>query len=166
MFGALDPEGNIDETIVNEFVKLTPRHITKTFHRAFDVCADWKTSYERLCSLGFDILLTSGQKKTAFEGRQLIAELVKLSRNDNDANRTVKILPGSGINASNLETILNETQCDQFHASCRITRPSRMKFRNVNVPMGTSSNDEFSIFVSDRDKIKQLVEIYNKFLTN
>lgn len=166
VFGALKPEGDIDEVLVSEFCKLTPTKVTKTFHRAFDVCRDWRTAYEQLGALGFDTLLTSGQKKTAMEGRELIAELVSLSRRDDtgqSSHRRVKILPGSGINASNLEAILSSTRCEEFHASCRVTRPSGMTYRNAQVPMGSSSIDEFAIFVSDQDKIKQLVDIYNKF---
>jgi len=156
VFGALDSAGLVDESVMKEFLKLIPpaSKIETTFHRAFDVCSDWKTCFKQIKSLGFTRLLTSGQEKTAFEGRALIAQLVKDS--------SISILPGSGINSSNLEQIMNETKCKEFHASCRSSRDSSMIYRNNNVPMGSNLETEFIVNFTDKNKVKQLADIFKR----
>lgn len=165
VFGILTPEGFIDACSVKELLNLIPSGIKKTFHRAFDVCADWNDSFIKIQSLGFDYLLTSGQKKTAFEGRQLIAKLVKLSEECADKKKII-IMPGCGINSNNLEQILNETRCKEFHASCSNLMESKMIFRNKDIPMGSNQFEEFSIKFTDKNRVKELSEIYRKFYKN
>ena len=40
-----------------------------TFHRAFDMTRDPVAAFETIAELGFSRVLTSGQEKTAHEGR-------------------------------------------------------------------------------------------------
>lgn len=160
VFGALDAEGFIDEAASKELLKLVPPNVQTTFHRAFDVCLDWEKCFNQIETLGFDKLLTSGQQKTAFEGRHLIAKLNAMS-----ANSKIQIIPGCGINSTNLEQILEETKCLEFHASCRSTRESKMIYKNKEIPMG-STNDfdsEFQIKYTDKAKVKELADIFNKY---
>ncbi len=113
---------------------------------------------------GFNKILTSGQEKTAYEGRHLIKELVELSEACSlDGNKVVQIIAGAGINKTNLRSILYDTRCHEFHASCRSSRPSRMKFRNANITMGSPHINEFEINYTDRAKCKELVDIYRTF---
>ena len=163
VFGALDADGHVDESAAGELLKLIPAssRITTTFHRAFDVCADWSTSYNTLCSLGITKLLTSGQQPSAFQGRHLIGELVKRSSEQQHQPGAVQIIAGAGITSDNLAQILRETCCHEFHASCRVSTESRMRFRRHGVPMGSSAADEFTIKCTDKLRVKQLVDIYN-----
>ena len=102
-------------------------------------------------------LLTSGQKRTAYEGRELIARLVELDLG-------VQVIAGAGVNSGNLEAILAETKCKEFHASCRGVRESSMSFRRVEVPMGAGdSQEEFLVRVTEERKVKEMVDIFNKF---
>jgi copper homeostasis protein len=72
VFGALDEQGNIDEAASGQFMNGIPPGLMKTtFHRAFDVCSNWEHGFRTIGELGFDKLLTSGQKNTAFEGKIL-----------------------------------------------------------------------------------------------
>lgn len=157
VFGALEPNGLVDESLMKDFLKLIPSNIKTTFHRAFDVSSDWRKCFEQLESLGFNKLLTSGQQKSAYEGRYLIGELVKLSK-------SVDIIAGAGINSVNLEEILRDTNCKEFHASCRSTRDSKMIFRNNQIPMGSPAYDEFSIKFTDKEKVKELSDIFKNFI--
>ena len=163
VFGALDPNGLVDESVMKEFLKLIPANsnIKTTFHRAFDVSSDWKTCFKQIKALGFDRILTSGQKKTAFEGRELIGELVRLAKTD--SLNPISIMPGAGINKLNLEQLLIETKCVEFHASCRSSRNSKMKFRNLSIPMGSESNldSEFLVNFTDKQKVKELFDIFS-----
>jgi len=156
VFGALDSSGIVDESVIKQLLQLIPAtsKIETTFHRAFDVCSDWNKCFQQIKSLGFTRLLTSGQKKTAFEGRDLIAHLVRDS--------SIIILPGAGINSSNLEQLISETKCKEFHASCRSSRDSLMVFRNKNVPMGSDLETEFIINYTDKKKVKELSDIFRR----
>ncbi|MGC4021325.1 MAG: copper homeostasis protein CutC [Cyclobacteriaceae bacterium] len=62
-----------------------------TCHRAFDMTRDPFEALEDCIEVGFDRILTSGQKPKAIEGVDLIAELKK-------SNGRIIIMPGSGVN--------------------------------------------------------------------
>jgi copper homeostasis protein len=163
VFGALTPDGYVDEDLMREFLKLVPSNIQTTFHRAFDVCVDWKACFEQLELLGFDKLLTSGQEKTAYDGRKLIAQLVSLSEKaKNEDRKAIEIVAGAGIIKSNLHELLSETKCKEFHASCRTSRNSNMSYKK-NISMGSQSVDEFIIKYTDLEIVKELSDIYRKF---
>jgi copper homeostasis protein len=136
--------------------------IQTTFHRAFDVTSDWKQSLETIKTLGFDRLLTSGQEKSAYEGRYLIKKCVELSNRDN--MKPLIILPGAGITNDNLKEILSVTGCREFHASCKSIRQSQMEFRNNKISMGSPLINEFSINTADINRVKELANIFNKFI--
>lgn len=164
VFGALTPNGDVDASVCQQFLHLVPAHVKTTFHRAFDVCRDWQHAYNQLNQLGFSHLLTSGQKRTAYEGRDLLRELGQQSRQTITDNKTkVKIIPACGINSTNLGSILTHTKCDEFHASCRSVKSSNMLFKREDIPMGSPSLDEFSIAYTDKQKVVELMNIFNQF---
>jgi copper homeostasis protein len=163
VYGGLTPDGSIDENLMSDFLKLIPSNIKTTYHRAFDVCSNWKDGFEIIQKLGFDFLLTSGQKKNAFEGRDLIAKLVRISEVSIDNRKNIIIMPGCGINSNNLHQILEDTKCKEFHASCSSTMDSKMIFRNKDIPMGSNQFEEFSIKYTDRNKVQELSDIYRNF---
>lgn len=51
-----------------------------TLHRAFDVCRDPYKALEEAVELGFDTILTSGQKDACREGIPLLQRLKEQSR--------------------------------------------------------------------------------------
>ena len=67
------------------------RALKFTFHRAFDWVLDPMHTMKQLEKLGVDIILSSGQKKTALEGIELLSIL-------NEQATTCTIMPGSGVN--------------------------------------------------------------------
>ena len=62
-----------------------------------------------LCELGVRRILTSGQRPTAFEGREQIRQMCEY------ADGRIEILPGGGIRPENVRQLLRETGCDQVH---------------------------------------------------
>ena len=123
-----------------------------TLHRAFDVCRDPYETMEQCVELGIDTILTSGQKSSAWEGRDLIAELVEKS-----AGR-IEILAGAGINAETIEKLIPYTKASAYHMSGKIVKDSRMEFRKEGVPMGIPGFSEFEIWQTDAENIRQAVE--------
>ena len=117
-FGFLNADSTIDTERTSKLTSLIKESGKEAvFHRAFDCCRDPYSSVEQLISIGIDRLLTSGQKKTAIEGLELIAQL------QNVYGSEIELLAGSGVNASNAPDILRKTGIRQIHSSCRYYRP-------------------------------------------
>ena len=105
--GILNDDKTIDIERTKELVELS-RPLEFTFHRAFDVVTDPIKELEKLIQLGVDRVLTSGQKDNAIEGLELLKEFKNISKN------RIKIMPGSGINKSN---IVNFKSFEEIHGS-------------------------------------------------
>ena len=109
--GFLNPDLTIDTQKTKEIVELAaPMEVT--FHRAFDICADWSAALEEIISCGCSRILTSGTKKTAIEGMEILQKIVS------QAGNRIVILAGSGVNNTNAEEIVNLTGVTEIHASC------------------------------------------------
>lgn len=162
VLGSLYPDGTIDVETVKRFIKLIPNEKSLTFHRAFDYISKWDTGIDQLAQLGFHRILTSGQETNAYYGRKVIRQMISHAQ-----NRLI-ILPGCGINVTNLESILRETGTREFHASARGRKPSKMVYKNlqkkINLNGPNSSEEDQSIQVTDREKVKLMMDIYRKVL--
>ena len=98
--GVLNNDNSIDIKKTKELVELS-RPIEFTFHRAFDKVNNPLYEIENLIGLGIDRVLTSGQKEKAIDGLVLLKQLNSIS------NDRIKIMPGSGINKSNIVNFVN-----------------------------------------------------------
>jgi copper homeostasis protein len=149
--GILDPEGRIDVERTAKLIELA-RPMSATFHRAFDMCNDPVKGLEDVIATGADRLLTSGQKKSAEEGIELISHLFMLAHN------RVIIMPGSGINESNIRFIAESTGAREFHLTARKIADSEMIFRRRDISMGGIPDiPEFSRKVTDPDMIRSII---------
>ena len=105
--GVLNSDNSIDIKKTKELVELS-RPLEFTFHRAFDKVNNPLYEIENLIGLGIDRVLTSGQKEKAIDGLVLLKQLNSIS------NNRIKIMPGSGINKSN---IVNFVNFEEIHGS-------------------------------------------------
>lgn len=152
VFGALTETHNIDTYNCTRLL-LQANPIPVTFHRAFDVCTNLPSSTEKVAELGFDRLLTSGQKATANDAEAI--ELIKaLITSFGDK---VEIMPGAGINLDNVKTFI-DIGCKIVHSSCKIIR-YLPKIKN-GISMGTSDSEH--VFVTDENIVKKMKEIINQ----
>ena len=109
--GALTPAGAIDMPAMQRLVAAAGP-LSVTFHRAFDVCSeDPVEAVDKIISLVCTRLLTSGKAPTAWEGRELIASIVRHA-----GNRLI-IMPGSGVRPENLQALAACTQASEFHGT-------------------------------------------------
>ena len=120
-FGVLTPDGRVDVRRCRQVVGQIgsgPRGRVQgaVFHRAFDFTPDPVEALDTLIDLGVRRVMTSGQRRTAFEGAHLIAALVRRAANG------IEILPAGGIRPANAAELLARTGCDQLHASLRERR--------------------------------------------
>ena len=119
-----------------------------TMHRAFDLCRDPFEALEQCVSLGIDTILTSGQKSSAWEGRELLSELAERAAGRLD------ILAGAGIGPDVIEKLAVCTGVKAFHMSGKKVVDSRMEFRREGVPMGIPGFREFDIWQTDKGQIR------------
>lgn len=81
-------------------LKSSAGHLKFTFHRAFDWVKDPLSTLNQLDDLQIDYVLSSGQQKSAALGIELLSELEQ-------QNSRVQIMPGSGINSSNVDVFIS-----------------------------------------------------------
>jgi copper homeostasis protein len=155
VLGILRSNGSIDIERTARLIELA-QPMEVTFHRAFDLCADPEKGLEDIIVAGACRLLTSGQKDKAQEGSDIIKMLI-----DQAAGRII-IMPGGGINASNIAAIARTTGAKEFHLTGRKVIDSEMIFRKDGISMGGNTGiPEFSRKVADGDMIRSIVNILN-----
>ncbi len=152
VIGILRPDGSLNMEEMEELVKAAGG-MGVTLHRAFDVCRDPYEALEQCVSMGIDTILTSGQKSSAWEGRELLADLLKKS-----AGR-IDILAGAGISPEVIEKLAPCTGIRSFHMSGKVVKDSRMEFRREGVPMGIPGFSEFDIWQTDEENVRRAVKV-------
>lgn len=112
VLGMLTKDNHVDIVNLSEMMQLISK-CGVTFHRAFDLVQNPAKSMLEIMQLGFERILTSGQKPTAIEGAELLKSLIQHSPN--------MIMPGSGITAENLPQLHAEVGARQYHSSAKVT---------------------------------------------
>lgn len=145
VFGAMQKDQVIDQDSCKIIIEKA-KPIPVTFHRAFDLCKDPTKSLETIIDLGFNRLLTSGQRPSAIhdEAINLIKELIKNSKH------RIDIMPGAGVTYENANIFIN-IGCKIVHSSCKkiIELP-----RFDNISMG--SNENSFLIVTDESSVRKL----------
>ncbi|OFY62659.1 MAG: copper homeostasis protein CutC [Bacteroidetes bacterium RBG_13_43_22] len=153
VIGILLSDGEIDTERTAKLVELS-NPMTVTFHRAFDMCSDPFRGLQDIISAGATRLLTSGHRNKAAEGAELIDKLVK------KAGSRIIVMPGSGLNESNIAEVARITGASEFHLSVRNITESEMIFRREGMTIGGVPDiPEFSRKIADPDRIKNIINI-------
>jgi copper homeostasis protein len=124
-----------------------------TFHRAFDMAIEPVKALEDVIKTGADRLLTSGQHKTAMDGIGLISKLVE------QAGNRIIVMPGAGINESNIEQLVKTTHATELHMTANSVISGNMKFKPAHITIGKNHSFDFKISRTDYDKVKRLVDM-------
>jgi copper homeostasis protein len=148
VFGLLNQDGSIDQENTARLVEAA-YPLDVTFHRAFDRCKDPLESLETIIQCGCTRILTSGQYPKVTDGLALVKTLVE------QANDRIIIMPGSGLNSSNVKHISDTAGVSEVHTSARIRIPSSTEFRNPLLP------EDFDMDFVDADEIKKIKSIIN-----
>jgi copper homeostasis protein len=109
VLGLLTRDRRVDIERTRELVQVA-QPLPVTFHRAFDDVADLDTALEAVIETGAARILTSGGAPTAPQGLGVLAKLVAAAGN------RITIVPGSGVNASNILEVAQHTQAREFHS--------------------------------------------------
>ena len=123
VFGFLNKKNDVDISLCREIIKVSG-NMSLTFHRAFDKTRNPFESMEKIIDLGFDRILTSGQKSDAISGLRLINALTEKS------NGRISIMPGAGVRSSNIDILLKNNKISEFHSSCYINNLFSVKELN------------------------------------
>jgi copper homeostasis protein len=106
--GALTPNGELDIPKMKA-MKSAAMELPVTCHRAFDFTVSSSEALEQLVAMGFERVLSSGQADDAYQGRYRLKEWV-----DQAAGR-IAVMPGGGINAGNILSIIAFTGAKDVH---------------------------------------------------
>jgi copper homeostasis protein len=148
VIGMLLPDGRIDKTLSARLVeKAYPMGVC--FHRAFDWTRNPFEALEDIIAIGCERILTSGQQPTAVLGASLIRDLII------QADERIQIMPGSGVRASNILDLKNETGARHFHSSARIQKKSNMEF------VQPFMYEDQSTVTADRHQIEAMLRMLN-----
>lgn len=132
--GCLKSNGTIDEERMSDLVAAAgPLNVT--CHRAFDMTRDPAEALEALIRCKVGRVLTSGQRDTAAEGSELLAELGRQA-----AGRII-ILGCGALDPDNIGAVRRKTRLTEMHFASLKDVPSAMTYRNPRVGMGGTDLD-------------------------
>ncbi len=155
VIGCLRSDGTIDSSKMEELIALAEgMHIT--MHRAFDMTENPYEALREVKRLGVNTILTSGQRNTALEGKELIKALIE------EAGDDLEILVGSGVNAEVIREFLCESKAWAFHMSGKETLISKMEYKNNKVSMGLPMMSEYEIWKTDHKKVQAAKAVIDK----
>ena len=146
VIGLLNIDGTIDKDNTARLVEAA-YPLDVTFHRAFDRCKEPLEALETIIACGCTRILTSGQQPKAPDGKELIKTLV------DQADGRIIIMPGSGINSSNIEMMRSFTGATEFHTSARILKESPSSFMNPAMP------EDFRQDFTDTTEIQRIKQL-------
>ncbi|HEX9512749.1 MAG TPA: copper homeostasis protein CutC [Puia sp.] len=145
VIGLLNADGTVDKARSAKLVEAA-YPLGVTFHRAFDWAINPFEAMEDIIGIGCERILTSGQRPTALEGATMINELVR------QADDRILIMPGSGVRASNIGTLVEKTDAPEYHTSARIRVGGAMEYVN------TAMNEEQLVTMADKEEIEKIIE--------
>ncbi len=152
--GALTSSGSPDKVFLKQVVQ-TASGLPVTFHRAFDLCGDVEQSMEDLIECGVKRILTAGGKNTVPEGLDTIRSLAQT------AGDRIIILPGGGINAQNVKSIIQLTGVSEIHCSGKELVSSPMQAK-VGVSLCSFEEvTDYNWFASSTEKIRGIIAQLN-----
>lgn len=142
--GLLNADGTVDKERIKILTSLAyPMGVT--FHRAFDRTKNMFEALEDIIECGCERILTSGQKPTAFEGKENIKALIE------KADNRIIIMPGSGVNSKNIVEIAQYTGATEFHSSARNFIESKMQFSQ------SSMNEQLTSVNLNEDEVCSII---------
>lgn len=113
-FGFLNADKTIDIPSTKKMIRLIHSYNkTAVFHRAIDVCKDMDEAIQTLIALQCDRILTSGGAATAVAGKEQLKNI------HNKFGNAIEIVMGSGIRSDNAKQLIDYTQINQVHSSCK-----------------------------------------------
>ncbi|MDN3205731.1 copper homeostasis protein CutC [Algoriphagus sediminis] len=151
VFGILDKEGKVNSNGCEVLIR-SAGGLPCTFHRAFDASSEFEESLTRIINLGFQRILTSGQKNTVSEGIENIERLLELG------NDRIIIMPGGGSRPEHVKRLRSFSNFQEIHASCKIKVKSDNHFFNPEVRFSSDEQDFKNRLAIDMSLVNEFLE--------
>ncbi|KFB40873.1 AGAP002402-PA-like protein [Anopheles sinensis] len=159
VFGALDETGNVHQSQCEQVLNNTDT-LPLTFHRAID-CTDQSkllSNIKLIAELGFTTILTSGLKPSAAVGLDTIVQMRAYAEEvEKLTGKKIHIMPGSGVKAENIRTILTATGCRAIHGSASVSKASTVAKETIS--MGGSNVDALPLKICSKETVEELRKI-------
>lgn len=126
VFGILNTDLSVNEMACNEILEVI-RPLPATFHRAFDCVEKPVEALHTLIDLGFQRVLTSGQKESAIEGCDLIRKLV------DEAKDRIVVMPGGGVRVEHIRELMVKTGAREVHGSFRGDETNGLRLTHIGL---------------------------------
>ena len=153
VFGALTPDGDLDMEAMARLMGCAG-DMDVTLHRAFDMTRDPLEALEDAVRLDCRTILTSGQARSAAEGKEVLRAVFR------QAAGRLDIMAGSGVKRGNLLEIHRYTGIRAFHTTGRRGPvESGMRYRKEGVSMGLPSLSEYELWRTDEEEFRACGEI-------
>ncbi|MCT8162021.1 copper homeostasis protein CutC [Pseudoruegeria sp. SHC-113] len=110
-----------------------------TLHRVIDVVPDPLAALDQAIELGFSRVLTSGAEPLAPDGVGLIAKMV------HRAAGRISVMPGCGLTADNIASVLRATGATEAHAACSGKVAGDPAFSDFDPPGGRFETREADV---------------------
>lgn len=140
--GVLKKDGKVDTEVCLNLARIA-HPMRLTFHRAFDRIENKSEALEQIIDLGFERILTSGGAATAWEGRDVIAQLIEV------ANDRISIMPGAGVSSGNAKEIVDFTGAKEIHLSAK---------KVINPSKKSTALFESPYWVTDVEEVQRVVK--------
>mgnify|MGYP006207227649 CR=1 FL=1 len=147
--GLLDEDGRVPEGKLRQLVEAAGP-LGVTFHRAIDLSSDWRLDLETIVAAGCERILSSGHAPTALAGLETLQAMHQAL-----AGRA-SLMPGAGVNADNVRTIIEFTGVSEVHMS-------GMGWRGGMVPHGVNmgTSDDGRVNITDGAKVAAVRAVLN-----
>ncbi|MCC7029976.1 MAG: copper homeostasis protein CutC [Chitinophagaceae bacterium] len=144
--GFLDSKGHVDTKKLKAAVRLAgPMQVT--FHRAFDRTRKPLKALEEIIECGCTRILTSGQFPSVQDGIDHVRILTE------KAQGRIIIMPGSGLNSSNIAEIAQNTNAVEFHTAARKSHHNKAVFSPKTM------HEKLSYTSVDQKEIKKILKV-------
>ncbi len=115
-----------------------------TCHRVFDMVPDPFEALEDVINCGCERILTSGLKRTAIEGADILKQLVE------KAEGRISIMPGGSVRSSNIRELFTSTGATEYHTSA-------ITGNNKKSASDTSILNIGEVAIADEEEIKNIL---------
>lgn len=156
VIGMLNKDGFLDVARMEKLISAAG-DMSITLHRAFDVCRDPFKTMDEAIDLGIGTILTSGQKNSCYDGKDLIRQLVE------KAGEKIDIMVGGGVRDVIIRELVEVTKARSFHMSGKMEMDSAMTYRKKDVSMGLPMLSEYTIFRTDEKEIAKVKDILRSY---
>jgi copper homeostasis protein len=116
--GYVDARGGVDAAALALVREAAGPDVGLTFHRAFDRLADPLAALPVLAAHAVERILTAGGARTAWEGRDVLRDLVPLA-----AAHRLTVMAGGGLTPENVAALVRETGVPEVHFGAGVHEP-------------------------------------------